>query len=51
MASSRERIDGCKEVYLSTDPKNVVGKHVYEKIGFIPENRMIEGEELYKYVF
>lgn len=44
-------IDGCKEVYLSTDPENVVGKHVYEKIGFIPENRMIEGEELYKYVF
>lgn len=44
-------IDGCKEVYLSTDPKNVVGKHIYEKIGFIPENRMIEGEELYKYVF
>lgn len=44
-------IDGCKEVYLSTDPQNVVGKHIYEKIGFIPENRMIEGEELYKYVF
>lgn len=46
-----KRMDGCKEVYLSTDPKNIVGKHIYEKLGFISENRMIEGEELYKYVF
>ena len=44
-------IDGCKEVYLLTDPKNIIGKHVYEKIGFISENRMMDGEELYKYVF
>ena len=44
-------LEGCKEVYLSTDPENVVGKHIYEKIGFVPEYRMIDGEELYKYTF
>ena len=44
-------IEGCKEVYLSTDPKNIVGKHIYEKIGFVSENRMIDAEELYKYDF
>ena len=44
-------IDGCKEVYLSTDPENVVGKHVYEKIGFTSENKMLDDEELYKFVF
>ena len=44
-------IDGCTEVYLSTDPENVVGKHVYEKIGFVSENKMLDDEELYKYIF
>ena len=44
-------IDGCEEVYLSTDPENIVGKHVYEKIGFKSENKMLDDEELYKYVF
>ena len=43
--------EGCEEVYLSTDPENVAGKHVYEKVGFVSENRMIDDEELYKYVF
>ena len=41
---------GCKEVYLSTDPENVRGKHVYEKIGFRSEHRMIDDEELFKIV-
>ena len=41
---------GCKEVYLSTDPKNEAGKHVYEKVGFKSENRMIDHEELLKIV-
>ena len=41
---------GCKEVYLSTDPKNIVGKHVYEKVGFRSENKMIDDEELFKIV-
>ena len=39
---------GCKEVYLSTDPENVRGKHVYEKVGFRPEHKMLDDEELYK---
>lgn len=41
----------CDEVYLSTSPENVIGKHIYEKIGFVSENRIVDGEELYKYVF
>ena len=41
---------GCKEVYLSTDPENAVGKHVYEKIGFRSEHRMLDGEELFRIV-
>ena len=39
---------GCKEVYLSTDPENVRGKHVYEKVGFRSEHRMLDDEELFK---
>lgn len=27
------------DLYLSTDPKNVRGKHVYEKAGFRSEQR------------
>ena len=46
-----KRLDGCKEVYLSTDPENARGKHVYEKVGFRSEQRMVDGEELYKLVF
>ncbi|MBO4837880.1 MAG: GNAT family N-acetyltransferase [Lachnospiraceae bacterium] len=42
---------GCREVYLSTDPENERGKHVYEKIGFRSEHELLDGEELYKYVF
>ena len=42
---------GCKEVYLSTDPENAVGRHVYEKVGFRTENRMLDDEELFKFVF
>ncbi len=42
---------GCKEVFLSTDPANAVGKHVYEKVGFRTENRMPDDEELFKFVF
>ena len=39
---------GCKEVYLSTDPENVRGKHVYEKVGFCSEHKMLDDEELFK---
>ena len=41
---------GCKEVYLSTDPTNARGRHVYEKIGFRSEHRMLDDEELFKIV-
>ena len=41
---------GCKEVYLSTDPENIVGKHVYEKVGFKSENKLIDDAELFKIV-
>ena len=41
---------GCREVYLSTDPENAVGKHVYEKVGFKSENRMVDDEELFKII-
>lgn len=39
---------GCKEVYLSTDPENARGKHVYEKVGFRSEHKMLDDEELFK---
>ena len=41
---------GCGEVYLSTDPENARGKHVYEKVGFRSEHRMLDDEELFKIV-
>ena len=41
---------GCREVYLSTDPKNARGRHVYEKVGFHSEHRMLDDEELFKIV-
>lgn len=41
---------GCKEVYLSTEPENVRGKHVYEKVGFRSEHKMLDDEELFKIV-
>lgn len=41
---------GCREMYLSTEPENTVGKHVYEKDGFKSENKLDDDEELYKIV-
>ena len=41
---------GCKEVYLSTGPGNVRAKHVYEKVGFRSEHRMLDDEELFRIV-
>ena len=41
---------GCGEVYLSTDPENARGKHVYEKVGFRSEHRMVDDEELFKII-
>ena len=41
---------GNTEVFLSTEPDNVVAKHVYEKIGFVPQNEKWDDEEVYKIV-
>ena len=41
---------GCREVYLSTGPDNVRAKHVYEKLGFRSEHKMLDDEELFKIV-
>ena len=43
----KSRFD-CKEIYLSTGPDNERAKHVYEKVGFRSEHRMIDDEELFK---
>ena len=41
---------GYREMYLSTEPENTVGKHVDEKDGFNSENKLVDDEELYKIV-
>lgn len=46
-----KRIEDCKEIYLSTDPENIKGKHIYEKIGFVNTDKKIDEEELYCYKF
>lgn len=38
---------GCDEVYLSTEPENVKGKHIYEQFGFVNTGEIWDGEELY----
>lgn len=42
-------IEGCNEIYLSTDPKNKNGKKLYESLGFKFSNRYVDEEELYCY--
>ncbi|MGL5717060.1 MAG: GNAT family N-acetyltransferase [Paraclostridium sp.] len=44
-------IEGCEEVYLSTDSENIKGKYIYEKIGFKNTGNKIEDEDLYCYKF
>lgn len=44
-------IEGCEEVYLSTDSENIKGKYVYEKIGFKNTGNKIDDEDLYWYQF
>ncbi|MBQ6160048.1 MAG: hypothetical protein IJK24_03765 [Oscillospiraceae bacterium] len=34
-----------------TDPENARGRHVYEKLGFRSEHKMLDDEELFKIVF
>ncbi|MFG6494783.1 GNAT family N-acetyltransferase [Fictibacillus sp. UD] len=42
-----KKIDDCKEIYLSTDPKNKLGKRLYENLGFINTGKIVDNEELY----
>lgn len=42
-----KKMDGCKEIYLSTDSHNERGIHIYEKLGFVNTGRMIDNEDLY----
>lgn len=37
----------CNEIYLSTDPENAKGKHIYEQCGFVSTDELCNGEELY----
>ena len=41
---------GNTEVFLSTEPDNIVAKHVYEKIGFVTQNEKWDDEDVYKIV-
>ena len=40
----------CAQSGKYMNPENTVGKHVYEKVGFKPENKMADDEELFKIV-
>lgn len=42
-----KKIEDCKEIYLSTNPSNKLGKHLYEKIGFINTGKLVDNEEIY----
>lgn len=44
-----KRLWDCTEVYLLTDSKNIVGKHIYKKVGFVKTDRIIDNEELFVY--
>ncbi|MGG0664581.1 GNAT family N-acetyltransferase [Viridibacillus arvi] len=41
------KLEGCNEIYLSTEPNNKRGKKIYEKLGFKNTGRIVDGEELY----
>jgi diamine N-acetyltransferase len=38
----------CKEIFLSFDPENIVGKKLYESLGFKNTGKFIDDELLYK---
>ncbi|MFJ9463038.1 GNAT family N-acetyltransferase [Viridibacillus arvi] len=42
-----KKLEGCNEIYLSTEPNNERGKRIYEKLGFENTGRIVENEELY----
>ena len=43
--------NGADRLYLSTEPENELGLHVYRKFGFKETGVISDGEELYKLVF
>ncbi|WP_454192371.1 GNAT family N-acetyltransferase [Paenibacillus sp. Marseille-Q7038] len=53
-AAMEKLIDRIKEdkkyqvIYISFEPENAWAKHLYEKLGFVPEGRLIDGEVVYK---
>lgn len=49
--SEMKREYKCNEVFLSTDPANIYGKHIYEKIGFKNTGKLVDGEELFRIEF
>lgn len=40
-------VDECKEIFLSFDPENNIGKYLYEKLNFKDTDRKIDDELLY----
>jgi len=38
----------CGEIYLSIEPENEKGKHIYEKCGFIRTGEVWDDEEVYR---
>lgn len=44
-----KKIDDCREVYSSTAPNNLIGKHTYERIGFVKTNIVVGDQELHYY--
>ena len=53
-AAMEKLIDRIKEdkkhevIYISFEPENTWAKHLYEKLGFAADGRVIEGEAVYK---
>ena len=53
-AAMEKLIDRIKEdekhevIYISFEPENTWAKHLYEKLGFAADGRIIEGEVVYK---
>lgn len=47
IAEEMKKQFGCNEIYLSTDPENARGKHIYEKFGFVNTGEVWDDEELY----